>query len=217
MIMAPDRRTVLKSIGAAGAASVIATGTVVSTESECTETVAEISRSDATIPIVGGLTGAPNTPVVVGPGGGSLRYDTEPFTLESGVFEGAALDPSENRLKTVLTWNPVDQGPTECYLELRRQNLTGDFVVIDRQSSRSGPVTENRREMVTEDGGTFNVEAENETTEPRTNGVIIESGGTYRVAVWATTGPMDFELTVEAQAYDPECVSDSDGSDEAEE
>jgi hypothetical protein len=211
--MPRNRRQILKTVGAAGVGSLVTIGSVSGDEGHgknCKETVQTVTRSETDIPIVSGFADTPKTPVAVGAGAVSLRYDTAPFTLDDKVFESAEIEGAENRLRTVVTWNPTDQGPTECYLALRRRTLSGEWQVINRQQSRFPGVTTNRREMVTENGGTFQVEAENETTEPRENPVVVEGGQQYRVSVWASAGPVNFEVTAEAQAYDPECFEDDE-------
>jgi hypothetical protein len=201
--MRHSRRQVLKTIGAAGSASVLGVGVATAQEDGCTETLTTIQRTEGTVPIAGA-----SSPVAAGNTTGGLPFPTEPFTIEAGAYAEAGLP--EPRITGVMTWNPLDSDPTTAELYLERQTLTGEWQIIGKDAYDpvfvSGePLTENRLELAAVDGTTFQG---NDTTGTEVeNPVIIDEEQTYRFVVRVYDGVADFEIEGKVQAFDPECVN----------
>lgn len=203
--MPQRRRELLKTAGAIGAGSVLAVGTAAGNE-ECTETIKTVERTEAT----NELTGV-TAPVWFGNSTGGLPVATEPFTIESGAFEAAALP--ENRIKGVMTWNPTAEDPTTAELYLERQTIAGDWQIIGKDGYEpvfvsAEPVTENRLELTAVNGDTF--KGDDTTGTEVENPVIVDGGQTYRFVVRVYDGVIDFSVTGQVQAFDAECLEKSE-------
>lgn len=205
--MPHDRRQILKTMGALGAGSLVTVGTAGANE-ECIETLATHTRTEgrfAAIPAVAG--DVPATPFTFG-AGLLAPYNTEPFSIEDGAFEASEFEGK--RLQATMTWNPTDSGPNNANLFLDQQNFAGDWEVIGYAESDSvigGNVQgENQVQITVADGDEYN--GTNASGNNVNNVAIVDGGRTYRVRPQNGTGVADFQVDVEVQAFDPECVGE---------
>jgi hypothetical protein len=212
--MTPDRRTVLKSIGAVGAATTFSLGVAADELAEsCVETLQTVTRSEAGFNTA--QTRDTRLPVVAGgtPAIGTV-WVTEPFTIEAGTFESSEL--SGRRAEVTITWN-LGQGPSDPDFYFEQQTIAGEWQAIGYAAGESGPTGSNELSITAVDGEIYDGEtfrqdvAENAEVERE---IFIEGGRTYQFAVGAPTVPANIEIETKIQAFDPECV-DGEGDEEA--
>jgi hypothetical protein len=202
----PSRRRILKTAGAIGIGSVAAVGSATA-QQKCAKTVNSHTRTEGTFAGVPAATGPlPATPFVAG-AGLLAPYNTEPFTIEEGAFEGSEF--TGKRIKVIMTWNPTDSGPNSANLYLDQQAITGQFEPIGYKQGESPPQGQNRIEFAVADGDEYNGTDAGGTQV--NNVAVIEEGRTYRVRPQNGTGIANFEVEAKIQTFDPECTEEAEG------
>jgi hypothetical protein len=196
--MAPNRRSVIKTIGAVGVGAATAVGSV-SAERHCVDTVFKVTRSGFIPPVV--------------------FFASPTFTIDEGAFEGAAFDGK--RIAVKLTWNQIEdapnsgKGPNSATAFLQRQNPVGmwetigfmegegDIFPIGPNVPQPQPMAANKARTVAVNDTVY----EGSTPSGETEGTPVKvwSGETYRLYIRPDPGPIDYQVTAKAQAFDPDC------------
>lgn len=216
--MPRNRRDVLKAAGAVGAAATLPVGSALAEEA-CHETVGESVIDMAYI--YAGLVTVDNslpqeaqTPFAYAgaargeTGFGNQRTDT--FEIEDGAFEDS--DFEGRRMDIEVTWNPVEEGPSNMEVFVQRENFAGSWETIGYDVGGFGETDPNRFTMTLVDGeeyvGIGPTQPIGEDPPTQRNEIIIDDDQTYRYFVGGRQGICDFVITNEFQAFDPECEAE---------
>ena len=199
-----NRRSVLKSLGVASGASVLTTGSALA-DRECVETLATRTITEITNVAIAGF-----------------YFETPTFNFEENIFESS--DLPANRIKTTITWGPTNEGNQSLDIYLQ-QNTSGWETIGSEQEERAsvtvptplfdltvfpplGSTTpkENRLEFIVQNDDYYEgPDPRDETSPSKTN---IRGGIPYRFYLLITNKGVatTFEIEVEAQAFDPDCL-----------
>lgn len=199
-----DRRDILKASGAAVAGSVVTVGAA-SGDEACTETI-----ETYTIDEIQPGEPLPASPVVASPAvlgnGLVVAFPTESFTIEENAIEGS--DLPQGRIDLSMTWNPLDEGPNSADVFLEQQSVGGDWEMVGYAESVRGPQGANHVSLTVDDGEAYMGEdAEGENVS---NVAVVSGGRSYRTLIRSSSGVADFEMAVEVQAVDPDCLDDGE-------
>jgi hypothetical protein len=223
--MQRSRRALLKTVGTAGAASALPVGTALAQEDkekQCVETVGENVTDQAYIyaglvAVDEALPEQAQTPFAyAGPARGETGFGnqrTETFQIPEGAFEEAELPG--RRMKITASWNPVDAGPSNFEVFVQRQNIAGEYDNIGFKVGSFYEVGQNEFTLTLVDGeehfGPTPTQPVNSTeTQTERSEIVVGGGETYRYFVAARRGIVNFSITNEFQAFDPECGDDEE-------
>lgn len=222
--MSHNRRQILKTAAAVGAGSLVGVGAASAQEEsskDCSKTVQEVEFQEIKSPalLVPRTLPAVSMPVGVGTGAVALPQYTETFSVSADAFEGAELP--EKRIVAEMSWNPVEEGPSDAEFYLQRQPLGGGWEEIaagektttlgSAQNGNPQPLTANSVSLTAVDGTEHKNDADNPQDSSTTNSVIIDGGQSYRFAVFNWEGITDLSIKAKVQAFDPECLGNADG------
>lgn len=222
--MSQKRRQILKTAAAISTGALAGIGTVSAQEQssqECFKTVQKEQIETLKSPALFAPRQLPAQDMPVGIGTGAVAFPqyTDEFTIDPDAFSNAELP--EKRMVAEMSWNPVEEGPSDAEFYLERQTLGGSWEEIAAGEKTTTldsvlaqdpqPVTANSVSLTAIDGTEHTDDADNATDSANTNSVIVGGGQKYRFAVFNWEGITDLTIEAKAQAFDPECLDSADG------
>lgn len=194
--MSHNRRRLLKTIGAAGAGTLITAGAATADENDCVEVLETVSFEEACLEewaIQDQETpkcGPPFVPQGVLAGVTAPGYITETYKIPEETFQDSDFDT--NRLSVEINFG--SPGPDAVKYSQIHQRSFGDWEIVSNTAGETATTHEHK--LVTGDG----------TDVVRGGTAIIDAGVEFRILVRTQDVPVtEFEATLEVQTYDPKC------------